>query len=285
MAVIMSGKDVAERISGAAASEVAEARKNGTVPTLAIIRIGSSPGDIAYENSAMRRASQIGVAVRNLIFDADITQEELIDEIKKVNEDRSIHGALLLRPLPAHMDDRKVCDSLAPEKDMDGITSGSLAGVFMDRHRGYPPCTAAACMELLEHYGIDLSGKKMTIIGRSLVIGKPVSMMALKQDATVTICHSRTSAEDFRTACSRADIVLSAIGRARMIGADKLGKDQIIIDVGISVDEKGELCGDVDFDEAVKSASMITPVRDGIGSITSSILMRHVADAALEQTA
>ena len=280
MAKLMKGKDVADRLSAVTVRKSRELSERGTKPTLAIVRLGMKPEDGAYERSALRRAAMTGISVQTLGFDEDISQNELIDEIKKLNEDEHVHGVLLLRPLPPHMDDRTVCEALAPEKDVDGITSGSMAGVFMGTDMGFPPCTAEACMEILRYYDVDPAGKKVTVMGRSLVIGRPVAMMAMQAGATVTICHSGTGTDDFALAGRDADIVIAAVGRAGFIGKDKLGSDQVIIDVGINQSDEGGLCGDVDFDEAEKTAAMITPVPGGVGNVTSAVLMKHVAEAA-----
>ena len=187
---------------------------------------------------------------------------------------------LIFRPLPDHIDDRAVCDALDPQKDVDGITSGSMAGVFMDRDDGFPPCTAEACLELLQHYGYALEGKRIAVIGRSLVIGRPVAMMAMERNATVTICHSRTGDEALADIVGSADIVIAAVGSAGMVSGSILGRDQVIVDVGINVDENGSLCGDVDFKTAEQKAAAITPVPGGVGSVTTAVLMKHVVTAA-----
>ena len=280
MAKLLKGQDVADRLSAVTIRKSKELSDRGTVPMLAIIRLGMKPEDGAYERSALRRAAMTGISVRTLGFDEDISQDDLIDEIKKLNEDERVHGVRLLRPLPSHMDDRTVCEALAPEKDVDGITSGSMAGVFMGTDMGFPPCTAEACMEILRYYDVDPAGKRVAVMGRSLVIGRPVAMMAMQAGATVTICHSGTSADDFAAAGRDADIVIAAVGRAGFIGKESLGSGQVVIDVGINQSDAGGLCGDVDFDEADKTASMITPVPGGVGNVTSAILMKHVAEAA-----
>lgn len=286
MAELLKGKPVADRITVEITEKAAKLRASGVVPTLAIVRLGEDPGDLSYEKGAMKRATEVGVEVRNIVLPREAAQDELVAEIKKLNADDSIHGVLLFRPLPKHMDEKAVCEVLDPAKDIDGITSGSLAGVFMDSDIGFPPCTAAACIELLDHYGYDLKGKKVTVMGRSLVIGKPVAMMAMRKNATVTICHSRTKPEDFTAAGTSADIVIAAVGKARMITEEMLGDDQVIIDVGINMDENGKLCGDVDFDrEAPDSglgakAAAVTPVPAGVGSVTTAVLMKHVIEAA-----
>lgn len=280
MSELLKGKPVADKLTEENIKKVEELKAKGITPTLGIIRLGENPEDLAYERGALKRAENTGVEVKRFIYDVDITQDRLLEEIHKINEDDSIHGVLIFRPLPKHLDDRTICEALAPSKDMDGITSGSMAGVFTDSGEGYPPCTAQACIEILDYMNYDLTGKKVTVMGRSLVIGKPVAMMAMKRNATVTVLHSRTTKEDFAAAGQNADVVIAALGRAKMIGADKVGNNQVILDVGINVDEDGKLCGDVDFAEVESKAAAITPVPAGVGSVTSTVLMSHVIDAA-----
>lgn len=276
----LAGKPVADQMTEVNQKTAWELRQQGIVPTLAILRIGEDTGDIAYERGAVKRAETTGVEVRQIHFDESVTQRELLQTIEELNADEKVDGVLLLRPLPHHIDEKFVCEQLAPAKDVDGITSGSMAGVFMDTQQGFPPCTAQACMEMLEHYRIDLTGKKVTIMGRSLVIGKPVAMMAMKRNATVTVLHSRTTREDFDKAGREADVIIAAIGRAKMVGTDQLGQDQVILDVGINADTDGSLCGDVDYDAAEVVAAGITPVPGGVGSVTTAVLMKHVLQAA-----
>ena len=280
MAELLKGKPVADSLSETTKAKAEELRAQGIIPTLGIIRVGENPGDLAYEKGAMKRASKTGVEVKQYLFPEDVSQEELVTAIEEINRDDSVSGVLMFRPLPKHIDEKAVCETLAPEKDMDGITTGSMAGVFMDTELGYPPCTAVACMELLDYYGIELKGKNVTVMGRSLVIGKPVAMMLMGRHATITVCHSRTTPEAFAKAGREADIVVTAMGRAKMVGADKLGEGQILVDVGINVDEDGKMCGDMDFEEAEKKAAMITPVPGGVGSVTTAVLMKHVVAAA-----
>lgn len=280
MSGLLKGKPVADKLTEENVKKVEELKAKGITPTLGIIRLGENPEDLAYERGALKRAENTGVEVKRFIYDVDITQDRLLEEIYKINKDDSIHGVLIFRPLPKHLDDRTICEALAPSKDMDGITSGSMAGVFTDSGEGYPPCTAQACIEILDYMNYDLTGKKVTVMGRSLVIGKPVAMMAMKRNATVTVLHSRTTKEDFAAAGQNADVVIAALGRAKMIGADKVGNNQVILDVGINVDEDGKLCGDVDFAEVETKAAAITPVPAGVGSVTSTVLMSHVIDAA-----
>ena len=280
MAELLKGAPVAGAITRRNAQAVEELKSKGVTPTLAIIRLGEKPGDLSYEKGALKRAEKTGVEVKQFVFPETMTEKALVKEIRKINEDDSIHGVLMFRPLPEHIDEKAVCETLAPAKDMDGITSGSMAGVFMDTEIGYPPCTAEAVMEILDHYDVQLKGSKVTIFGRSLVIGKPVAMMLMGRHATITICHSRTAYDDFRDAGHNAEVVVSALGRAKMIGSEILGNGQTIIDVGINVDEEGNLCGDVNFEEAEQDAAAITPVPGGVGSVTTAVLMKHVIQAA-----
>lgn len=280
MAELLKGAPVAGAITRRNVQAVEELKAAGVTPTLAIVRLGEKQEDLSYEKGALKRAEKTGVAVKQFIFPETMTEKALIKEIRKINEDDSIHGVLMFRPLPGHIDEKAVCEMLAPAKDMDGITSGSMAGVFMDAEIGYPPCTAEAVMEILDHYDVQLKGSKVTVFGRSLVIGKPVAMMLMGRHATITICHSRTAIDDFRAAGRNADVVVSALGRAKMIGAEILGTGQTIIDVGINVDEEGNLCGDVSFEEAEEKAAAITPVPGGVGSVTTAVLMKHVIEAA-----
>ena len=280
MAEILKGAPVAKALTEANRERAEKLKEAGIEPALAIIRLGENPSDLSYERGAIKRAEKTGIRVVQHVLPKTASQEELLGEIEKINRDDSIHGVLMFRPLPGHIDEKAVCEALDPAKDMDGITSGSMAGVFMENGMGYPPCTASAVMEIFDYYGIELKGKKVTVFGRSLVIGKPVAMMTMGRHATITVCHSRTSQEDFARAGREADIVIAALGRARMIGPEKLGRDQLIIDVGINVDEEGSLCGDVDFDKAEPLAKAITPVPAGVGSVTTAVLIKHVIQAA-----
>lgn len=281
MAQVLSGKEIVGAMNERIHAQSDALRARGVVPTLAIVRVGERPDDVFYERGAMKRCAATGVEVRNFVLPADATQEALLAVLAEVNADRGIHGCLMFRPLPKHMDETLVCRALDPAKDVDGITEGSMAGVFTDTPLGFPPCTACACMEILNHYGIELAGKRAAVVGRSLVIGKPVAMMLLKKNATVTICHSKT--RDLPHTCREADIVIAAIGRAKMIDRSFLAAGQIVIDVGINADEGGNLCGDVLYDDAVKTVGAITPVPGGVGTVTTSVLAAHTVEAAARQ--
>ena len=278
MATVLSGKEVTAALNEDLKSRVAKLQEGGITPCLAIVRLGEEPGDMAYERGAMKRAETIGISVRQYVLPRDIAQADLLAVIEEINTDPAIHGALLLRPFPAQIDDQAVRNALLPAKDMDGVTDGSMAGVFTNTPLGYAHCTAAACMAVLEHYGIDPKGKRTTVIGRSLVIGKPVAMMLLNKHATVTICHTRTA--DMAAETKRAELVIAAAGQAKMVTADMLSEGQIVIDVGVNMGEDGKLCGDVDYASAEPVVDAITPVPGGVGTVTSSILMRHVVEAA-----
>ena len=250
----------------------------GVVPTLAILRVGERPDDISYETGAMKRCDKIGIAVKHFLLPADCTKEQLLDAIREINEDSSIHGCLMFRPLPDKDMEAAACALLAPEKDVDCMTAGSLASVFTGKGAGYAPCTAQACIELLDHYGVELAGKRAAVIGRSLVIGKPVSMMLQQRNATVTMCHTRTV--DMPAVCREAEIVIAAAGKAGVVDGAFAAPGQVIVDVGINVDENGKLCGDVKFDEVEPVVAAITPVPAGVGSVTTAVLAKHVIEAA-----
>jgi methylenetetrahydrofolate dehydrogenase (NADP+)/methenyltetrahydrofolate cyclohydrolase len=277
MTEILYGKNVADAMEQELRREMEGLAWQGILPTLAIVRVGGRGDDIAYERGAMKRCGKIGIDVRQFVLEEGVSEEGLLNVIGETNRDDAIHGCLLFRPLPKGMDESRVCGSLIPEKDVDGITESSLAGVFTGSGRGYPPCTAEACIKLLSHYGVSLSGKKAVVVGRSLVIGKPVAMMLLAENATVTVCHSRTN--DLAGQCRAADILIVAAGRAGLVGAGHIGPEGTVIDVGINVDEAGNICGDVREEDAER-ASAYSPVPGGVGAVTTSVLASHVIDAA-----
>ena len=249
------------------------------MPKLGIIRIGEKQDDIAYERNAVKRCEKLSVAYEKFLLPEDVTEEIVIDTIQKLNKAEDTHGVLVFRPLPSHLDEEKILNTLAVEKDVDGITNLSMAGIFAGKEMGYAPCTASACIRILDHYGIDCTGKKAVIVGRSLVVGKPVSMMLLKKNATITVCHTKT--KNIRQEVQAADIVVAAAGSAGFIKKEHLRTGQVVIDVGINVNEEGNLCGDVAFDEAEPIVDAITPVPGGVGGVTTSILVEHVVNAAL----
>ena len=278
MSVILKGAPVVAAMNEANAARSAAQRAKGVVPTLAVVRVGAREDDLSYEKGVMARCAKVGVEVKQFLLPADAAQEKLLGVIACINADPSIHGCLLFRPLPRQFDDRTVRAALAPEKDIDGITDGSLAGVFTNTALGYPPCTAQACLEILKFYGIPLSGRRAVVVGRSLVVGKPAAMMLDRENATVTLCNSRT--RDLPEVCREADIVVVAMGKAGAVGAEHLREGQVVVDVGIHVNEEGKLCGDVRFGEAEPLVEAITPVPGGVGTVTTSVLVSHVVEAA-----
>lgn len=279
MATILKGAPVAAAITKELVQRVEALRARGVVPTLAIVRVGERADDLSYERGALKRAEKVGLAVKRFILPEACTQAELMATIDEVNSDPSIHGCLMFRPLPAHLDEPAACEALDSAKDVDCITSGSLFGVFANKPTGFPPCTAEAVVEILDRSGIELAGAAVTVVGRSLVIGKPVSMMLQARNATVTMCHTRT--RDLPAACRAAEVLVVAAGHAGTVGADAVSPGQTVIDVGINWDEHaGKLVGDVAFDEVEPIVGAITPVPGGVGAVTTAVLAKHVAEAA-----
>ena len=278
MAVLLTGKEVSNAVKERVAEDVKTLAQSGITPTLAILRVGERPDDLSYERSAIKVAATLGIGVRSIVLPADATQEQIEAAIDGINDDASIHGCLMFRPLPKGIDEKALCNRLDARKDMDGIGLSSLAGIFAGTGQGYAPCTAQACIEICDYYNVPVQGKRVVVIGRSLVIGKPVSMLFLQRNATVTICHSRS--ENLAEITREADVVVCATGRAKAYDARYFSAGQTVIDVGINVDDQGNLCGDVDFDSVEPIVATITPVPRGVGSVTTALLMEHVVKAA-----
>lgn len=282
MEKLLKGKAVADRINEEILERTPALYEKGIVPTLAIVRVGENPSDIAYENGAVKKAKSLGLQPEKYICPADITEEDLIQVIQSINKDEKIHGVLLLQPLPKGIDAAKVRNTLAPEKDLDCISDDALGRMFTGRE-GYGPCTAESCIEILKYYNIPIKGKKAVVIGRSMVIGKPAALMLLQENATVTICHTKTAPEDLKAICRDADIIIAAAGKIGAVTADMAREGQTIVDVGINFDEEGKMTGDVDFEpvsQVLGEDGAITPVPGGVGSVTTSLLMRHLVQAA-----
>ena len=288
MAKLLLGKEVTDALNANLQTRTAALREKGVVPTLGIIRVGEDPSDVSYEKGALKRAELVGVEVKQYLLPGDATKEQVLAVIDEINADDSIHGVLMFRPLPKHLkaDQNEICNRLDPKKDMDCMTHMSNAGVFEGLNLGYAPCTPAACMEILDYYGIDCKGKNAVVIGRSLVVGKPAAMMLMGKNATVTACHTRTV--NTAEICKNADIIVSAAGVLNSLTADFVRPGQIVIDVSINWDEnkinakggKGGIAGDAKFDEVEPIVDAITPVPGGVGSVTTSVLMKHVVEAA-----
>ncbi len=279
MAELLKGAAVTAALNEKMTAKVAELKEKGVTPTLAILRVGERADDVSYEKGAMKRCAAVGVDVKNVVLPADVDADSFFRTLDELNRDDSVHGILMFRPLPKHIDGEKARQMLSPDKDIDGCTDGSLAGVFTNTKLGFAPCTAQAAMEILDYYGVQCAGKKAVVIGRSLVVGRPAAMMLMHKNATVTVCHTKTV--DMPDVVRQADIVLVAAGQMETIGQEYFKPGQVVVDVGIGWNEaKGKLCGDVKFDEAEPIVAAITPVPGGVGTVTTSILVSHVVEAA-----
>ena len=248
------------------------------VPKLAIVRVGENPDDMSYERGATKKLKSFGLDVASYVFPQDMSDEDFKKAFKDINEDDEVTGILLLRPLPHTINEKDIENMIDPKKDLDGISPINIAKVFAGDTTGFSPCTAEAVIEVLKAYDIELTGKRVTVVGRSMVVGKPVSMLLLKENATVTMTHTRTV--DLKKTCSDAEIVIAAAGRAKMLNSDYCGQDAVMIDVGINVDENGKLCGDVDYATLDGKASAATPVPGGVGTVTTAVLAKHLIQAA-----
>lgn len=274
--ITLKGAAVSARIKEEV-SEMLE-KLGGAVPRLAIVRVGERPDDISYEKGAKKKMESFGLAWESYIFPEDISHQDFREEFAKINADPRIDGILLLRPLPRQIDEKEIERLIDPGKDLDGISTENIAKVFAGDSTGFAPCTAEAVIQVLKANDIPIAGKRVTIVGRSMVVGKPLAMLFVKENATVTICHTKTA--DLEGACRNAEILAAAAGRARMLDGRYVGQDAVVIDVGINVDENGKLCGDVDFDSIQETASMATPVPGGVGAVTTAVLALHLVQAA-----
>ena len=317
MAMILKGAPVAAALTEQAEQKAALLKEQGIQPTLAILRVGERSDDLSYERGAIKRCGKAGINVVQAVLPEDVAPEVFFRTLQDLNCDPAVHGILMFRPLPPQLDGEKARQMLEPSKDVDGCTDGSLAGVFTNTASGFPPCTARAAMELLKYYGIDPKGKRAAVIGRSLVIGRPVAMLLMHANATITVCHTRTL--DVPSVTREADLIIAASGQMESIGTDyfrplpaetasigngqeaasigngqeaessdngqeaaSTGNGQVVVDVGIGWNEaKQKLCGDVRFEEAEPLVSAITPVPGGVGAVTTAVLALHTVEAAL----
>ena len=278
MTQILEGKAVAKAMAEDLARRSAALRERGVEPRLAVVRMGSRGEDIQYERSIARLCAQLGIDLRTVELPESADTEALIAAVDDINADAAVHGCLLMRPFPEQIDEARVCERLRPEKDVDGVSSLSLSGVFTGRRIGFCPCTAQACLEMLDYYEIPLAGKQAVVIGRSLVVGKPLAMLLTGRDATVTLCHTRTAELD--RVCRRAEILISAAGCPALVDVDAVGPGQVLLDVGLNVDGEGHICGDAAFERVMPLVSAITPVPGGVGRVTTAVLCKHVIEAA-----
>ena len=277
----LRGKLIADRIKEECLDYVNE--KNGEMPVVAIIRVGEKPDDIAYERSAKKKLTYFGLEVKTYEMEEDVTNEMFLEAFDFINRDPEINGILVLRPLPEQIDEQSVTERIDPKKDLDGISPFNKAKVMEGDESGFAPCTAQAVVELLKEYRVEIAGKEAVIVGRSMTVGRPLSMLLLKENATVTVCHSKT--EHLPAICARADILVAAIGKPRFITGDFVKKDAVVIDVGINVDEDGKICGDCDWESITEKADAASPVPGGVGAVTTALLGQHLVRAAKAQEA
>ncbi len=278
MAEILSGKPVSQAMTADLEKRIAALKDKGVEPCLAIIRMGEEPGDLSYERSIRRTCEPLGIKIELFALDREETQDAVLNCVKNVNLDNNIHGCIIMRPLPKHIDQALVCDTLEVGKDVDCITGKSLSCLMLGDKNSFRPCTAQACIEILDHYGYNLAGEKVAVLGRSLAVGRSLSLMLQDRNATVTMCHSKTL--DLPKVCKENRIIVAAVGRAKMVNNDYVNQNHIIVDVGINVDENGKLCGDVDREAVESTVAAISPVPGGVGGITVAVLAQHVIEAA-----
>lgn len=282
MAELLKGKEAAAAMNEDTAKWITELKSAGINPCLAILRVGERPDDISYENGAVKRCEAVGALVKKVVLPTDVEKETFYRTLEDLNQDPSVHGILMFRPLPKELDNERARNAIVPEKDLDGCSDGSLAGVFTGKEQGFAPCTAEAAIAILDHYGIELSGKRVAVIGRSLVVGRPLAMMLMNRNATVTICHTRT--KDVPSVTKEADIIFSSMGKPEAVTAAYVKEGQTVVDISICWNEaKGKLCGDCLFEEVEPIVDQITPVPGGVGAMTTSVLVRHLVQAADRQ--
>jgi methylenetetrahydrofolate dehydrogenase (NADP+)/methenyltetrahydrofolate cyclohydrolase len=277
MGKFLKGKVVADSIAESVKREAEELKKKGITPKLKIVRVGERKDDIAYEVAAIKRMDAVNIETEVLKLPADIEQEKFIHELKNVVNDNSVHGILVFRPLPEQIDEDIVKFVIPPEKDVDCFNPVNVAKLLEGDPTGFPPCTPEAALEILKYYKIELKGKEAVVVGRSMVVGKPISMLLLKENATVTICHSKTN--NLPEVAKRADILVAAIGKSRMITGEYVKEGASVIDVGINVDKDGKITGDVNTEDCMEKAAYITPVPSGVGAVTTAVLAKHVIKA------
>lgn len=278
MGDLIKGRPVADNIKQNLKVEIERLKVKGVLPKLKIIRVGTKPDDLSYERGTLKTMEQLDIKAEVAELPEDVSQQAFIKVVQDANKDKTVHGVLIFRPLPPQLDENAVRQALAPEKDVDCLTSTNVAKVMEGDETGFAPCTPSAVMEILRYYDVNLRGKNAVVIGRSMVVGKPVGMLLLKEDATVTICHSKTT--NLKQIASNADVLVCCVGKAKMITSEYVKTGAVVIDVGINVNDQGELCGDVDTDDCINRASKITPVPGGVGSVTTSILAKNVIKAS-----
>jgi methylenetetrahydrofolate dehydrogenase (NADP+)/methenyltetrahydrofolate cyclohydrolase len=277
--ITLKGAEVSAKIKDQV-QEIVE-KLDGHVPTAAIVRVGERPDDLSYEKGVIKKIASFGMEAKTYAFPEDISEEEFLEEFRKINADESVDGILLFMPLPKHMNGKLFESAMDPVKDLDGISPVNRAKVFAGEADGFAPCTAEAVIEVLKAFEIPMAGKRAVVVGRSMIVGRPLSMLFLKENATVTVCHTKTA--DLKEECKRAEILVAAAGKAGMLDKEYVADGAVVIDVGINVDENGKLCGDVKWDGLEEAASAATPVPGGVGAVTTAVLCKHLAQAALRR--
>lgn len=280
MAIRIEGKLLAAQVKERVAAGVAELKEKGIEPCLAVIMVGENPASQVYVKGKVKDCAECGIKSLEIHLPAETTQEELLQKLAELAGDAGVHGLLVQLPLPAHIDEKTVIEAIPPQKDVDGFTAVNV-GRMMIGEECFLPCTPAGCMEMIRSTGVSISGKNAVVIGRSNIVGKPAAMLLLRENATVTICHSRT--ENLKQVCANADILVAAVGRAGFVTGNMIKPGAVVIDVGINRNAQGKLCGDVDYDAAAEKAGYITPVPGGVGLMTRAMLMQNTLQAAQKQ--
>lgn len=280
MAIRIEGKLLAAQVKERVAAGVAELKEKGIEPCLAVIMVGENPASQVYVKGKVKDCAECGIKSLEIHLPAETTQEELLQKLAELAGDAGVHGLLVQLPLPVHIDEKTVIEAIPPQKDVDGFTAVNV-GRMMIGEECFLPCTPAGCMEMIRSTGVSISGKNAVVIGRSNIVGKPAAMLLLRENATVTICHSRT--ENLKQVCANADILVAAVGRAGFVTGDMIKPGAVVIDVGINRNAQGKLCGDVDYDAAAEKAGYITPVPGGVGLMTRAMLMQNTLQAAQKQ--
>lgn len=282
MPKLLSGVPVSEDLCRRIRSGTALLREREILPTVGIVRVGARPEDLSYERGFTRRAQSLGIAVTRTLLPEDVSESELIQVLQEINDSRRIHGCLLFRPLPDQLNTQAVLSTLRPEKDIDSMTSASMGALVARGSAGFPPCTAAACIELLHYYQVELPGKNIVMVGSGATVGMPTAILLMNQGATVSVCNVLTDPDRLKELCRNADIIISAAGKAGLIGRSHVSPGQVVVDVGFSPGPDGKLCGDVDFQQVEPIVAAITPVPGGVGAVTSTVLAAHTVKAALQ---
>lgn len=280
MAIRIEGKLLAAQVKERVAAGVAELKEKGIEPCLAVIMVGENPASQVYVKGKVKDCAECGIKSLEIHLPAETTQDELLQKLAELADDAGVHGLLVQLPLPAHIDEKTVIEAIPPQKDVDGFTAVNV-GRMMIGEECFLPCTPAGCMEMIRSTGVSISGKNAVVIGRSNIVGKPAAMLLLRENATVTICHSRT--ENLKQVCANADILVAAVGRAGFVTGNMIKPGAVVIDVGINRNAQGKLCGDVDYDAAAEKAGYITPVPGGVGLMTRAMLMQNTLQAAQKQ--